>query len=141
MGGEMKKLLLLLSVLLLFGCATTGYHTVKFSSLTLGDINLVLPSEVPDFTKGRQLAAVHITKKYCALVFPEEVTVYKLVVNCEKPKVYALIVTTLDKVECWIYLKGFPVAASLGQIQTLLKGLETSGNTITGTYKGMVQGT
>ena len=134
----MKKLLLLLSVLLLFGCAATDYYTVKFSSRTSGDINLILPSEVPDFTKGQQIAAVHITGKYCGLVFPKEEAVYKLVVGCKKPKVYALIVTTLDKVECWIYLKGFPVAASLGQIQTLLKGLETSGDTGISTYKGMV---
>ena len=64
--------------------------------------------------------------------------VYKLVVSCEKPKVYALIVTTVDKVECWVYLKGFPVAASWEQIKILLKGLETSGNTIFSSYKGMV---
>ena len=120
----MKKLLLLLSILLLFGCAAS-LQTVKFSTPAFGDIEIMLPVEVPNFTKD-QYYALRITDKYCVLVFPQKNGFYKLIINYGKPKIYALIEIQADKTKGWVYIQGYPIPVSLKKIEDMLRGVEAS---------------
>ena len=80
---------------------------------------------MPDFTKG-QAYSIHINKKYCSTMFPQSDGFYKLIVNCNKPKIYALVELKSGKLKCWLYVKGFPVPASKEILQNLVTGIEAN---------------
>ena len=124
--NKMKKFCSLLLCIFLLGCATTGLHTVILKTTEqFENLELILPNEVSDFTTW-QSYWLPLTDKYCAIVFIGHNIVYKLIVNCKKPKVYALIETRVDDIKSWIYVKGIPIKASIQEIRNLVEGIELS---------------
>ena len=108
----------------LLGCALTDFYTVKFTSRSLGEFEVNIPKDVPDFT-GDKWFRGSITDKYCGLMFLRPEGLYKLIINCNKPKVYALIEEIDGKIKCWLYVKDFPVPVSEDKIKDLLLGKGT----------------
>lgn len=120
----MKRVIAIIGLILLLGltgCALTEFYTVKFTSRSLGEFEVNIPKEVPDFTKDKFFRG-RITDKYCGLIFLQPDGFCKLVINCNKPKIYALIEEIDGKVRCWLYIEGFPVPVSENKIRELLLG-------------------
>ncbi len=134
----MKKLLLFVCILLLFGCATTGFYLSEIPTLEHGDIEIAIPNGVEDFTK-RYYYSTQISEKLCLVAFLNKKGFHKLIGLCGGERtILALIEFKDDKFSCWVYIAGFPIPASKEKIEDLIKEY---GNTIPSSYEGMVQGT
>ncbi|MCK5607973.1 hypothetical protein KAR91_39195 [Candidatus Pacearchaeota archaeon] len=120
----MKRVIAIVGLILVMAwasCAMPQTYPVEFTSKSLGKFEVNLPEDVPDFT-GDKWFRGKITDKYCGLIFLQPNGFYKMVINCNKPKVYALIEEIDGKVRCWLYYEGIPVPVSVDKIQALLLG-------------------